>query len=102
MGRETLITIIGENGARTAMYSTIGLCMCLLVAVPWILGLEQARGGSMVRFLSQIPVLLYATFFVKWNPRLKSRVPVLFNIMADGLYYLAGFGALCATVFLAD
>lgn len=102
MGRETLITIVGEKRARTAIYLIICLCMGLMVITPWVMDLQIRRSGNIVRFLSQIPVLLYAIFFVKWNPRLKSSVPVLFNIMADGLFFLAGIGAFFAVSILGD
>jgi 4-hydroxy-3-methylbut-2-enyl diphosphate reductase len=100
MGRETLITIVGEKRARTAIYLIIVLCIGLLFFFPLATDLDIKRSGSMARFLSQIPVLIYAFFFVKWNPRLKSSMPVLFNIMADGLFYLAGAGAFCAVWLL--
>jgi (E)-4-hydroxy-3-methyl-but-2-enyl pyrophosphate reductase len=97
MGRETLITIVGEKKSRTAIQLIIWLCTALLFLVPLLSGLEQYRRLSTVRFLSQIPSLIYATVFVAWNPRLKSNMPALFNIMADGLFYLAGLGVLCAS-----
>jgi (E)-4-hydroxy-3-methyl-but-2-enyl pyrophosphate reductase len=94
MGRETLITIVGEKWSRKAIYLIIWLCLAVLVAMPWLTG----RHRSTVIFLSQVPALVYAVFFVKWNPRLKSNMPVVFNIMADGLFYLAALGAFCASV----
>jgi 4-hydroxy-3-methylbut-2-enyl diphosphate reductase len=97
MGRETLITIVGEKRSRTAIYGIIWLCIVLLIAVPWLAGRQ-----STVWFLSQIPTLLYAGLFVKWNPKLKSTIQVLFNVMADGLFYLAGLGALCASAMLGE
>jgi 4-hydroxy-3-methylbut-2-enyl diphosphate reductase len=97
MGRETLITIVGEKRSRKAMYGIIGLCIVLLIAVPWLAG---GRHQSAVRFLSQIPTLMYAAMFVAWNPRLKSSSQVLFTIMADGLFYFAGLGALCASMVI--
>jgi 4-hydroxy-3-methylbut-2-enyl diphosphate reductase len=100
MGRETLITIVGEKKSRKAIYGIIGLCIVLLIAVPWLADLESDRHRSAVRFLSQIPTLLYAAMFVAWNPRLKSSSQVLFTIMADGLFYVAGLGALCASMVL--
>jgi (E)-4-hydroxy-3-methyl-but-2-enyl pyrophosphate reductase len=98
LGRETLITIVGEMRARRAMYMIIWLCIGLLVVVPWAIGLETDRSRSIVRFLSQIPALLYAAVFVRWNPRLKSTMPAVFNIMADGLFYLAGVGIFFASL----
>jgi 4-hydroxy-3-methylbut-2-enyl diphosphate reductase len=101
MGRETLITIVGEKWSRTAIYLTIWLCIALLIAVPWVAGLEAGHPHNTVRFLSQVPALIYAAVFVKWNPRLKSNAPVLFNIMADGLFYLAAAGAFCVSAVIA-
>ncbi|MBN1130747.1 MAG: 4-hydroxy-3-methylbut-2-enyl diphosphate reductase, partial [Chitinispirillaceae bacterium] len=100
MGRETLITIVGEKKARTAIHLIIGLCMVLLVVIPQLFGLEARREQSTIRFLSQAPALLYAALFVRLNPRLKSSIPFVFNILADGLLYFAGIGAL-STALLA-
>ena len=94
MGRETLITIVGEKKTRNAIRLIIGLCIALLIAIPRLL---PSAGNSLATlFLSQIPSLLYAAFFIGWNPRLKSTMPAVFNIMADGVLYLAGLGALAA------
>jgi (E)-4-hydroxy-3-methyl-but-2-enyl pyrophosphate reductase len=97
MGRETLITIVGENRARVAMYGIIWLCVALLIFVPLMTGHE-----STVYLASQIPSLVYAAMFVKWNPKLKSNVQVVFNVMADAVLYLAALGALCASLLLGE
>lgn len=94
MGRETLITIVGEKRAREAIRLMIGSCIALLIALPWILSGGTHRHRIVLLFTSQIGALLYAGFFVGWNPRLKSTMPAVFNVMADGLFYLAGLGAL--------
>jgi 4-hydroxy-3-methylbut-2-enyl diphosphate reductase len=94
MGRETLITIVGEKRAREAIRLMIASCAVLLIALPWFLSGATGRCRIMLLFASQIPALLYAGFFVGWNPRLKSTMPAVFNVMADGLFYLAGLGAL--------
>lgn len=122
LGRETIITIVGEKSARKAIYSIIWLCVAALVIVPLVAGFETSPGRSTMPgglkacnelndfdswsgrqamlFLSQIPSLLYAAVFVKLNPRLKSYIPAVFNVMADGLLYLAGAGALCASMIV--
>jgi (E)-4-hydroxy-3-methyl-but-2-enyl pyrophosphate reductase len=97
LGRETLITIVGERRARRAINLIIILCIVLLIVVPWAIGLEADRSRSIIRFLSQIPALFYAALFVRWNPRLKSTMPAVFNIMADALFYLAGVGIFIAS-----
>ena len=95
MGRETLITIVGEKKSRAAIYGTIWLCVALLVVVPLLTGRT-----NIAYLLSQIPALVYAALFVKWNPKLKSNSQAVFNVMADALFYLAGLGALCASAIL--
>ncbi|MBN2188318.1 MAG: 4-hydroxy-3-methylbut-2-enyl diphosphate reductase [Chitinispirillaceae bacterium] len=95
MGRETLITIVGEKKARAAIYGITWLCIASLAAAPLLAGRT-----SFIYLLSQIPALVYAMLFVKWNPRLKSNIQVVFNVMADAVFYLAGLGALCTYYFL--
>ena len=34
------------------------------------------------------------------NPRLKSNAPAMFNVLADGLFYLAGAGALMSSILM--
>jgi len=97
MGRETLITIVGEKKSRAAIYGTIWLCVALLVVVPLLTGRT-----NIVYLLSQIPALVYAAMFVKWNPKLKSNSQAVFNVMADALFYLAGLGALCTSAILGE
>jgi (E)-4-hydroxy-3-methyl-but-2-enyl pyrophosphate reductase len=95
MGRETLITIVGGGKSRAAIYGIIWLCIVVLVAVPLLTDQK-----SFIYLVSQIPALVYAALFVKWNPKLKSNIQVVFNIMADAVFYLAGLGALCASAIL--
>jgi (E)-4-hydroxy-3-methyl-but-2-enyl pyrophosphate reductase len=102
MGRETLITIVGEKKARAAIHLIIWSCVALLIVVPRLFGLETHREQSTLRFLSQIPALLYAALFVRINPRLKSNAPAVFNVLADGLLYLAGAGALFAFLVVGE
>ncbi len=97
MGRETLITIIGENKARKVINLIIITCILLLLISPAVLGIEAYTHLSTVRFLFQIPVLLYVVLFVKFNPRIRSNRSALFNFLADGLFYLAAAGAYIAT-----
>jgi 4-hydroxy-3-methylbut-2-enyl diphosphate reductase len=100
LGRETLITIVGEKRAREAIRVMIWSSVALLVIMPWALQLGRYQEHSIGLFLFQVPALLYAAFFVQWNPRLKSNLSALFNLMADAIFFLAGIGAFCAAALL--
>ena len=97
MGRETLITIVGEKRARKALQTLIVTCFVGLLLFPACMGLSAYRNQNTIQFLYQIPVLLYIFWFVKVNPSIKQGRNALFNLLADGLFYLAGAGAFLAT-----
>jgi 4-hydroxy-3-methylbut-2-enyl diphosphate reductase len=98
MGRETLITIIGEKRARKALFIMTGICLLGLFILPALMGIGIYRFINASRFLLQVPVLLYAAFFVKWNPRINPNRSVLFNILTDSFFYLSALGAWIAAV----
>lgn len=93
MGRETLITIVGEKRARKAIYLIIIICAILLLISPAMFGLNTYKRLGTTQFLCQIPVLLYAILFLRYNPKLKSRRTSLFSLLADGFFYIAAGGA---------
>lgn len=97
MGRETLITIIGEKRARKAMLLMIWICFAALLIVPLFLGFSVYKSTTALRFFFQIPVLFYTFSFVTWNARIGQNRTALFNLLADGIFYLA---AACAGVAL--
>lgn len=98
MGRETLITIVGEKRARKSIYLIIIACFLILVIAPGLKGLATYTGTTSLRFLLQVPVLMYIFYFVKWNPKLRDRRSAIFNLMADGMFYLSGMGAVVSLV----
>ncbi|MDG5813694.1 4-hydroxy-3-methylbut-2-enyl diphosphate reductase [Chitinispirillales bacterium ANBcel5] len=100
MGRETLITIVGEKRARKAINLIIWACMALLLISPATISLEAYRHLGTVRFLFQVPVLFYIAAFLRWNPRIRSNRSALFSFLADGLFFLAGAGAVIATLLV--
>ena len=100
LGRETLITIVGEKRARKAMQLIIWFCLISLLLAPAIIGPNTYRSQNTLRFLLQIPTLLYITSFIKWNPRLVQNRSPLFNLLADGLFYLAALGGFIASIAL--
>lgn len=99
MGRETLITIVGEKRARKALQVLIVCCFLALLLFPACMGISAYRKENTVQFLFQIPVLLYIFLFVKVNPRIRQNRNALFNLLADGLFYLSGFGAFLYSLF---
>ena len=101
MGRETLITIVGEKRARKALQVLIISCFFALLLFPAFLGHGAYRKQNTVQFLFQIPVLLYILAFVKINPNIRQNRNALFNLLADGLFYLAGLGAFLASLVIS-
>jgi len=98
MGRETLITIIGENRARRAITVMIWTCVFLLVAAPAVLGVYEY--AETMRFLFQAPALVYAAVFVRLNAGIRSNHSVLFCLLADGLFYVAALGTFVSTIIV--
>jgi 4-hydroxy-3-methylbut-2-enyl diphosphate reductase len=98
MGRETLITIIGEKRARKAISVMIWGCVLLLAAAPAVMGLTAYRHVKTLPFLFQAPALVYAAVFVRLNARIRSNHSALFCMLADGLFYLAAAGAFLSTI----
>jgi len=98
MGRETLITIIGENRARRAISVMIWTCVFLLVASPAVIG--AYKYAETMRFLFQTPALIYAAVFVRLNAGIRSNHSVLFCLLADGLFYIAAVGAFLSIVLV--
>ncbi|HEX2955560.1 MAG TPA: 4-hydroxy-3-methylbut-2-enyl diphosphate reductase [Chitinispirillaceae bacterium] len=98
LGRETLITIVGEKRARKSIYLIIIASFLMLLIAPGLKSITTYTGTTSLRFLLQMPVLMYIFYFVKWNPKLRDRHSAIFNLMADGMFYLSGFGALVSLV----
>ena len=101
MGRETLITIIGEKRARKAIYVMIWVCAVLLLISPAVMGLTAYRYPGTLRYLFQVPVLAYAAVFVRLNAGIRPNHSAFFCLLADGLFYLSAFGAFLSTVLVS-
>ncbi len=100
MGHETLITIIGEKRARKAILMMIWICLGMLLIVPSLLGFSIYKSTKAIQFFFQIPVLFYTFAFVKWNAKIEKSRSVLFILLTDGIFYLAAFGAVFASLLL--
>jgi 4-hydroxy-3-methylbut-2-enyl diphosphate reductase len=100
MGRETLITIIGEKRARKVILLMIWICFAALLIVPLFLGFSVYKSTPALQFFFQMPVLLYTFTFVTWNSRIGQNRTVLFNLLTDGIFYLAAAGAGVASLVI--
>jgi 4-hydroxy-3-methylbut-2-enyl diphosphate reductase len=100
MGRETLITIIGEKRARKVMLLMTWSCFAALLVVPSLLGFSIYKSTTAFQFFFQIPVLFYTFAFVTWNSRIGQNRTALFNLLTDGIFYLAAAGAGVASLVL--
>lgn len=99
MGRETLITIVGEKRARRTIYVMILGCVALIGIAPLFMGFAAYTYQGTIRMMTQIPALIYAAAFVKLNARIRSNHTVLFCLLADGIFYIAAAGAFLSVVF---
>ncbi|MDD5672732.1 MAG: 4-hydroxy-3-methylbut-2-enyl diphosphate reductase [Chitinivibrionales bacterium] len=100
MGRETLVTIVGERRAREAIKFIVIAVGCILLASPVILyGKDSALlPVKAIMFLMQALVLAYLGFFVKLSNKIRIKTTSVFNLGADGIFYLAGFLAYFASI----
>lgn len=95
MGRETLITIIGESKVKYFInFALFASCASFLI-FSGLTYIPHYRLNNVpaYAFLLQIPVLIYLWMFMKWQHLLKNHLSALFNILANGQFYIAGFAA---------
>jgi 4-hydroxy-3-methylbut-2-enyl diphosphate reductase len=91
MGRETLVTIIGEKKADKLMLVLIQSLGAAAVAYTLItLLIYRSLGSTTVAYALQLPVLLYTLFFTKKLKRRNFRHGSVFNLLADAPFFLAG------------
>ncbi|MBD3421531.1 MAG: 4-hydroxy-3-methylbut-2-enyl diphosphate reductase [Chitinivibrionales bacterium] len=92
MGRETLVTFIGETRVRRAIQIMIfaagvalGLYLCIYAAIDFE-GLMQHD----IIFIFQIPILIYMRYFLKLTKDTRSLRPALFSIAVDAQFGFVG------------
>ncbi len=95
MGRETLVTIIGEKRARQTIMATLTLSLFSVFAYVAVSlgasgGIQSARAAS---FLLQTPVIVYIWLFMRIKKRLAAKKGSLFAILADTPFFLSGLMA---------
>jgi 4-hydroxy-3-methylbut-2-enyl diphosphate reductase len=97
MGRETLITIIGENRVRRFILLVTTLACLLCASSPFFL--PSLNEGTMnLRFLFQIVPLAYLYIFTRVNFEKAMARAIFFNVFADGQFFLAGGAAFLAAL----
>jgi 4-hydroxy-3-methylbut-2-enyl diphosphate reductase len=98
MGRETLVTIIGERRVRKTIYSILVFSLIVLggfAALYLVPGYPWPESHTRA-FLLQIPVVVYLWGFMQAGERITRTRSRLFNLLADGQFFLAGLGAWAA------
>ena len=101
MGRETLITIIGEKRVKGLIFTALVASFIGLICLSGLTFLPAWRfsNAPSYAYLLQIPVLIHIWFFLKWQHLLKKYLSALFNILADGPFYIAGLGVWIVALF---
>ncbi len=102
MGRETLITIIGEKQVKQLIFSTLMFSFITFIGLTFLSLFPKYRfsNAPFYTFLLQLPVLSHIWLFMKWQHLLKNRLTALFNLLANGQFYIAGLGAWLISIFL--
>ena len=97
MGRETLITLIGEQNARKAILIFTSLAFAICAFSPLFLPKSPIRSVNF-KFIFQVLPFIYLFLFTRLNLQKKMNRTVNFNIFADGQFFIAGFAALLALI----
>jgi 4-hydroxy-3-methylbut-2-enyl diphosphate reductase len=94
MGRETLVSIIGEKRVRTVMFAlTLGLLFAPILFSTGQLLLHRSPSDQSIAYLVQVPVLLYVLFLLQSHRWIALRHTSLFSLIADGQFYVSAFFA---------
>ncbi len=99
MGRETLITVIGEKSARKIIFSGFSVSLICIVLFSFLLYFPNIikEDLSPITTLFQIPVLIHMWFFMKWQHKLTNTLSPIFNVSVDGQFYIAALFAWLST-----
>jgi len=97
MGRETLVTFIGEPNARSVIIGST-LLGCLLCALSPFFIAHVNMSICNIKFIFQIIPLLYMYVFVRANRDHRVSRSRYFNILADGQFFITGCAAWLAAL----
>lgn len=102
MGRETLVTILGERRTRRGITLALIFSFAAILVAGFLVffPLNIVRDAHVIRFLFQTPTLLYTWLFMKFSRHFTSRHPALFSLVADGQFLVAAVGAWVASMLV--
>lgn len=95
MGRETLVTVIGERMTRRFILVALWTSLVVLVGL-FALSSCLSIGAKEAVFLFQIPVLLYLWIVLWYQQHESVGRTAVFSLVADGQFYVAALGAWAA------
>jgi hypothetical protein len=99
MGRETLVTIVGEERARAIILSLLKILLgTAIIYSVTVLCHGRTLSTADLAVIVQFPVLLYLYEFIKSNLSKGSRNSSMFNILADGQFFISALLAWLATM----
>jgi (E)-4-hydroxy-3-methyl-but-2-enyl pyrophosphate reductase len=102
MGRETLVTIIGERRAHQAILLWMRTLLVIVVAYSaTVLVGSHGPASDAFTFVLQLPVLLYIYLFERRNRAVGVSRSWFFSLLADGHFLLAGALAGVADVLVS-
>lgn len=102
MGRETLITIIGEKKVRKFINYFIWIIVGLLAFIPiYLFILKYNQYNKLcINMIFQIPIFIYIFIFMKIGQHKRITKNFLFSFFADFQFYIAGIFAWFASLLL--
>lgn len=94
MGRETLVTIIGEKKVKGLIFSALLVSFLVLMFLFLLTSIfhYHLSNTSPYLFILQIPVLLHLWLLMKWYPKLTHNFSTIFNVLVDGQFFIVGIG----------
>jgi 4-hydroxybenzoate polyprenyltransferase len=101
MGRETLVTIVGEHRARQVILTLLKILLAVSFgySVTTMLYTSYITTSGLCAIL-QFPVILYLYEFIKSSRKIDLRHSSLFNVLADGQFFLSALLSLFGTVLI--
>ncbi|MBD3347518.1 MAG: 4-hydroxy-3-methylbut-2-enyl diphosphate reductase [Chitinivibrionales bacterium] len=95
MGRETLVTIMGEKRVKKGIHRMIWACLIITVCYSAIMAITDFGKYSHgdISLLFQLPAIVYMMVFVRWHEKNHRTRSTLFNILSEAPFYIAAIGA---------
>jgi len=100
MGRETLVTIIGEKKVRMAIQSIIivTIAAIILYSLFFRTTVSIMKSGSIIAFLMQAASFVYLYVFMFWNKNNKASRSPYFTVLTEAPLYISALSAWLALI----